>query len=146
MAHEDAGHYAAKHPGGKIDKAVAEAIAAKGKDGRITCAAAHAIAKKLAVSPQVVGINIDLLENRIRRCQLGLFGYDRKTSKKVKPAGMVTQKLKTAIREASEGGRITCLAAWQLAERMGLTKLELASACEALEIKVKKCQLGAFKS
>ena len=101
MAHEDAGHYGAKHPGGKIDQANAEAIAAKDKDGRITCAAAHAIAKKLAVSPQAVGMNIDLLEKRIRRCQMGLFGYDRKTTKKVKPAGMVTQKLEAAIGEAS---------------------------------------------
>lgn len=144
MTHEDAGHYGAKHPGGKIDPQIAEAIAAKEKDGRITCAAAHAIAKKLAVTPQVVGINIDLLEKRIRRCQMGLFGYDRKTTKKVKAAGMVTQKLEKAIREALDGDRLTCSAAWEVAQKMGLTKLELAAACEALEIKVNRCQLGAF--
>jgi len=55
MAHEDAGHYATKHPGGKIDKAIAAAIAGKEKEGRITCVAAHAIAKKQACSPTVVG-------------------------------------------------------------------------------------------
>ena len=43
MAHEDAGHYGAKHPGAKIDKAIADAIAGKEKEGRITCVAAHAI-------------------------------------------------------------------------------------------------------
>ena len=77
MTHEDAGHYAAKHPEEKIDPAIADAIAVKEKEGRVTCAAAHAIAKKLNRSPQVVGINIDLLEKRIRRCQLGLFGYGK---------------------------------------------------------------------
>lgn len=144
MTHDNAGHYAAKHPGGRIDPKIADAIAEKEKDGRITCAAAHAMAKKLAVSPQVIGMNIDLLEKRIRRCQMGLFGYDRKTTKKVKPAGMVTQKVEKAIRGAMEEDRITCAAAWRVAEQIGLTKMELSSACEALGIKVKKCQLGAF--
>ena len=148
MTHEDAGHYAAKHPVETIDQSIAEAIAEKEKDGRITCAAAHAIARKLVVSAGRVGINIDLLEKRIRRCQLGLFGYDRKKSNKVTPAGMVTKDLENAIRNAMDEttgeNRISCEAAWQVAKKMGLTRLELASACEALHIKVKKCQLGAF--
>ena len=144
MAHEDAGHYAAKHRGGKIDKAIADAIAGKEKEGRITCAAAHAIAKKQACSPKVVGMNIDLLEKRIRRCQLGLFGYDLKKKKAVKPAAMVTKTLKTAIRKAMDGERITCKAAWDLAQEMSLTRLEVSSACEAMSVKISACQLGAF--
>ncbi|WP_319409812.1 hypothetical protein [uncultured Desulfosarcina sp.] len=144
MVHEDAGHYAAKHPGANIDKAISDAIAAKEKEGRITCAAAHAIAKKQACSPQVVGMNIDLLEKRIRRCQLGLFGYGLKKKKAVKPAAMVTKTLRTAIRKAMDGDSITCQAAWTLAKEMSLTRLEVSSACEALKIKISKCQLGAF--
>jgi hypothetical protein len=144
MAHEDAGHYAAKHPGGQIDKEVAEAIAVKEKEGRVTCVAAHVIAKKLGRSPIEVGMNIDLLEKRIRRCQLGLFGYGMKKKKMVKPATMVTHKLQSAIREAMEGDRITCKAAWDLAKNMSLTKMEISSACEAMGVRVKKCQLGAF--
>lgn len=144
MTHQNAGHYAAKHPGGKIDAAIADAIAGKEKEGRITCAAAHSIAKKLSCPPQAVGMNIDLLEKRIRRCQLGLFGYDLKKKKMVKPAILVTKRLKTAIRESMEGDRITCQAAWELAKRMSLTKLEVSSACEALQIRIANCQLGAF--
>ncbi len=144
MAHEDAGHYAAKHPGAKIDKAIAAAIAGKEKEGRVTCVAAHAIAKKLACSPKVVGMNVDLLEKRIRRCQLGLFGYDLKKKKAVKPAAMVTKTLKTAIRKAMDGDCITCQAAWDLAKKMSLTRLEVSSACEAMEVKISSCQLGAF--
>ena len=49
------------------------------------------------------------------------------------------------IRKATAGNRITCAAAWNLAKEMGLTKLEVSSACEAMEIKVSTCQLGAFK-
>ena len=144
MVHEDAGHYAAKHPGKTIDPSVANAIAAKEKDGRITCVAAHTIAKKQACPPDVVGMNIDLLEKRIRRCQLGLFGYGLKKKKAVKPAAMVAPPLKKAIRQAMVGDRITCRAAWEVAQKMSLTKLEVASACEALQLKISKCQLGAF--
>ncbi|MGA6926294.1 MAG: hypothetical protein WBY88_11475 [Desulfosarcina sp.] len=145
MAHEDAGHYASKHPGQKIDKTIAEAIAAKEKkEGSITCVAAHLIAKKVACPPKTVGINIDLLEKRIRRCQLGLFGSGAKKSKAVKPAAMVSENLQSAIRDALDGNRITCLAAWELAKKMGLTKMEMSSACEAMEVKITSCQLGAF--
>jgi hypothetical protein len=144
MVHEDAGHYAAKHPGAKIDKAIAVAIADKEKQGRITCVAAHGIAKKQACSPKVVGINIDLLEKRIRRCQLGLFGYDLKKKKAVKPAAMVTKTLEAAIRKAMNDNRITCRAAWDLAKELGLTRLEVSSACEAMNVKISSCQLGAF--
>lgn len=144
MAHEDAGHYAAKHPGATVDPEIANAIAAKEKDGHITCAAAHAIAKKLNCPPPTVGVNIDLLEKRIRRCQLGLFGYGLKKAKRVKPAAMVTQELEGAIRGAMTGDRITCKASWDLAKKLGLTRLEMSSACEALGIRISKCQLGAF--
>ncbi|HSO19025.1 MAG TPA: hypothetical protein VLT88_06190 [Desulfosarcina sp.] len=144
MAHEDAGHYAAKHPGKKIDKSIAKAIADKEKEGRITCVAAHAIAGKQACPPRLVGMNIDLMEKRIRRCQLGLFGYDLKRKKAVTPAPMVAKPLRQAIRKAMHGDRITCLAAWEVAKAMGLTRMEVSSACEALKIKISQCQLGAF--
>lgn len=145
MTHADAGHYAAKHPNEKIVPAIAEAIAVKEKEGSITCAAAHTIARKAGCDPSVVGINIDLLEKRIRRCQLGLFGYGVKNKKAVKPASMVAAPLKRAIRKAMGGkGHLGCLSAWNLAQQQGLTKLELASACEAMGVKIKTCQLGAF--
>lgn len=145
MAHEDAGHYAAKHPGEKIDRTIAEAIAAKEKkEGSITCVAAHAIAKKCGCPPESVGMNIDLLEKRIRRCQLGLFGYGTKRSKVVKPAAMVTKNLQHAIRGVMDENRISCRAAWDLAKKMGLTRMEMASACEAMGAKISNCQLGAF--
>ena len=144
MAHEDAGHYAAKHPGKTIDSSIAEAIADKEKQGRITCVAAHAIARRLGCKPRLVGVNIDLLEKRIRRCQLGLFGYDLKRKKAVIPAPLVAPPLRKAIRNAMDGDRITCLAAWEVAKKMRLTKLEVSSACETMRIKISKCQLGAF--
>ncbi len=144
MAHEDAGHYAAKHPGGKIDAAIADEIRNRENGGCVTCAAAHEIAKKQGVSPKIVGMNIDLLEKRINKCQMGLFGYGANKDKKIEVSSAVAQDLKKAITDAMDGGKISCDAAWAVANRLNLTKLEVACACESMEIKVSTCQLGAF--
>jgi len=144
MTHTDAGHYAAKHPDSEINPAIADAIEQKADEGRITCAAAHTIAAQQGCPPKTVGINIDLLEKRIAKCQMGLFGHGSKKGKAVSGSTAVTAELEEAIREAMFGGRITCKAAWDLAKRLGLTKMDVANACETLSVKVAKCQLGAF--
>ena len=144
MAHEDAGHYGAKHPDEKIDTALAEEILEKEKEGRITCAAAHMIAKRHGCLPKKVGVNIDLLEKRICKCQLGLYGYGSKKGKVVDASSEVAPDLKKAIGDAMEEGRINCKSAWNVADRLGLAKMDVSNACEALGIKICKCQLGAF--
>lgn len=144
MTHEDAGHYGAKHPDGKVDTAIAEKIQNRQKNGRITCAAAHEIADKLNCSPQEVGLNIDLLEKRINQCQLGLFGYGDKKGKAIEAASTVAEELKTALRDAMGDDRITCEAAWEVADRLNLSRMAAAGACESLGIKISACQLGAF--
>ena len=76
MAHEDAGHYAAKHPEGtEVDPAINQELQQKVIAGKISCAAAHTIAGALNVAPKQVGTAIDLMEARIQKCQMGLFGY-----------------------------------------------------------------------
>jgi hypothetical protein len=77
-------------------------------------------------------------------CQLGLFGHGDKPGKAVEAASMVPRELETAIRDAMLEDRITCQAAWEVAERLKLGKMTVACACEALAVKVSACQLGAF--
>ncbi len=144
MAHEDAGHYGAKHPGGTVDEAIADEIRNREKEDRITCAAAHEIAREQGCSPEIVGTNIDLLEKRICKCQLGLYGYGANKGKAVEASLPVERDLEAAIRDAMDGDGITCEAAWDVAKRLNLPKMDVSCACEALEIKVCKCQLGAF--
>jgi hypothetical protein len=90
-----------------------------------------------------VGVAIDLMDIQLERCQLGLFGYGEKKLI-VKPAENVPSDLEKAIRDALAGGRLPCAAAWRIAEAFGIAKTDVSSACEALKIKVKPCQLGAF--
>jgi len=75
MTHEDAGHYAAKHTVGTEPAAeITEAVRDKIKDGHISCAAMHKIASDLKKTPAEVGVAVDLIEARLNKCQMGLFG------------------------------------------------------------------------
>jgi hypothetical protein len=143
MAHEDAGKYAAKHEGAILDEEIASRIKEKIKDNKISCAAAHKIAGDLGIKPSDVGINIDLLEVRINKCQLGLFGYGDAKKITGKP-----EKINPDIEKAIEAGlvnnRLSCAAAWEIADRFGIPKITVADICEAMKIKITSCQLGAF--
>jgi hypothetical protein len=144
VSHQDAGHYATKHPVGSVpDPKIVAALQPKASGSSITCAVAHEIARKLNIAPAQVGMTIDLLEYRIEKCQLGLFGY-HPHKKIVAPAETVSQALTDALAPARKLGRLPCAETWALADTMGITKLAIAAACEAFQIKITPCQLGAF--
>lgn len=144
MTHHDTGHFAGKHPKGTtVSSALKQAVREQLVDKEITCHEAHAIAEALHVTPREVGVAIDFQEGFIRKCQLGLFGYGPKR-KAVKAVEAVVPELQTAIEGALSGGRLTCAAAWRIADAAGLPRMAVANACEKLKIKISVCQLGAF--
>jgi hypothetical protein len=144
MTHEDEGHYAKKHPVDlNVKPEITEAVKQRASDGTLSCAAAHKTAADLGVPPGEIGVGIDLLELRIVKCQLGLYGY-RPEKKVVKPAEAVSEALEKAIKESLVEGRLSCTAAWDIAKRFALAKMDVSAACEALKIKMFSCQLGAF--
>lgn len=143
MAHSDAGRYAAKHePGVKPDERIAGEIGKKSASGKLACAEAEGIAAALSVSLGEVGRTLDLLELRIDRCQLGLFGYPG--GKDLEAAAEVAPELEAAIRSALTDGRLPCKRAWEIARERKIARMALSSACETLGIRIKPCQLGAF--
>ena len=144
MTHEDTGHYAKKHsPDRKVQPEIAKALKQKASNREISCAAAHKIARDLKVSPAEVGFTTDTLEIRIVKCQMGLHGYHPE-KRIVKPAETVSQNLEKAIRDSLIEGKLTCAAAWDIAKGLGISKMDVSSACETLKIKVSSCLLGAF--
>ena len=144
MTHLDKGHFAQKHPSDKqLNLDIAERVKEKASGEAITCAAAHGIAETLKVSPAEVGITVDLLEIRIEKCQLGLFGYSPQ-KRIVEPVENVPHELEDAIRRNLVNERLPCASSWKIAEDRGLGKMEVAAVCEALTIKVTPCQIGAF--
>ncbi len=56
----------------------------------------------------------------------------------------MTKELKEEMLKKAIGGRISCAAARQLAERLGLSYKEVGKAANELGIKIKDCQLGCF--
>jgi hypothetical protein len=127
----------------KADPRLLSAVKDRAREGEMPCAAAFAIAEKIKVSPREVGFTADELGISLTKCQLGLFGY-RPEKRVAKPAESVAPPLEGAIRSSVSNGRLPCQAAWEIAERLHLKKMEVASACEALKIKIGPCQLGAF--
>ena len=144
MTHSDAGRYSAKHaPGGSPDERIAGAVREKAAKGELGCAEAERIGAALGVKLEEVGRTLDLLELRIGRCQLGLFGYGPER-KAVHPAESVASDLGEAIRGRLADGRLPCKAAWEIAAELGITRMGVSAACETQKIRIKPCQLGAF--
>jgi len=144
MTHEDRGHYAKKHPADrKVNPEIAEAVKKRISNETISCVEAFKIAGDAGVEPAEIGFTVDFLETRIVKCQLGLFGHSPEKSI-VKPAKSVPGALEAAIRERMVNERLSCKAAWEIAEKSGIPKMGVSSACETLEIKINSCQLGSF--
>jgi hypothetical protein len=133
-----------KHgPDARPDANIAEAVEARIGGKGLACAVAFAIAADLGVEPARVGQTTDLLGLRLIKCQLGLFGYEPE-KKIVGPKPPEDPALADALKNAAEDGRISCKTAWAVARRFSVRKMTVSSACEALGIKIKPCQLGAF--
>ena len=144
MTASDPGKYSRKHPPGtRPDPAIAAALAEVTEDGRVGCTVAHDLATELGVTPAEIGKTVDLLDCRIVKCQMGLFGYEP-AKKILKPAATVGDELAARLRSAAPDGCISCASCWQIACDAGLHMIAVAAASEALGLKITPCQLGAF--
>lgn len=117
------------------------------RQGMLACAAAFRAARDLGVTPLEVGQEADRRGVRLNRCQLGLFGYGPKAEGRhriLEPAETVSSELEEAIQQGLHDGRLPCKAVWEIAARLGVAKLGVAAAAEALGVKMGPCQLGAF--
>ena len=147
MTHEDAGKYALKHPpGARPNERIAKAIREKSPGDTLACGVAEKISKELKVDISEVGITADLLEMKIKKCQLGLFGWGKKPNhgKDIHAADSVSVEMKTALEEVAENGAVTCASLWAIADRLGAERKAVSAACDTLRLKIRVCQLGAF--
>jgi DNA-binding CsgD family transcriptional regulator len=136
--------FSTKHgPDEKPDTSIKTEILKQTKNEKIPCAVAFEIAKTLQMSPETVGKTADLMNFKLIKCQLGLFGYQPK-KKIVKPQDSIKVDVKDAVSDALSQGRLSCKHAWDIASRLRVSKMTVSWACEGLGIKIKDCQLGAF--
>lgn len=133
-----------KHPpDAKPGPAIEARIRYLTKDEEVPCAVAFKVVKELGVAPLEVGKTIDLMNYPITKCQLGLFGY-KPHNFIVKPVRPDNPKIEDAIKNRLVEGRLPCKTAWEIAKQFDVHKMKISSACEAMAIKIKPCQLGAF--
>ena len=124
------------------DKLIEE-IKIKQQEGKLPCASAFDIASRLDVLPIEVGKAVDLLNIRLNKCQLGLFGYG-KNIKKIKSISDISEQIENCIHQLSKDKTISCINVWNIAQQTNSSKMHIANACESINIKIKPCQLGAF--
>lgn len=144
MARKDRSHYAKKHkPSAVVDPMLRDALLKSASKGKLACKVAFDVADRLGVLPDAIGRAADILELRLAKCQLGLFDHPPK-KKIVKPADSVPSELKKAISAGLVNERLPCKIAWHIAKQLGIKKMEMGAACDAMGIRIKPCQLGAF--
>jgi hypothetical protein len=52
--------------------------------------------------------------------------------------------LAARLRSEADEDEITCQGVWKAADGLGIRRMEASSACEAMGLKVSRCQLGCF--
>jgi hypothetical protein len=136
--------FSTKHgPDEKPDTSIKNEILKQTKNDKIPCAVAFEIAKALQVSPDAVGKTADLMNFKLTKRQLGLFGYQPQ-KKILKPQDSIKKDVEDAVYDALVHGRLSCQRAWDIATRLSVSKMTVSGACEVMGVKIKDCQLGAF--
>lgn len=144
MSQHRTDEFAAKHGDeAAVDPLIKAEIKKRIKGPELPCALAFEIAKTLEVTPQAIGKTADLMNLRLVKCQLGLFGYGPE-KKIVRAQTCDNDRLGAAIEAAMADGRVSCRQAWDIAAGLNLRKLTVSGVCEGMNLKVKPCQLGAF--
>ncbi|NQT10200.1 MAG: hypothetical protein HQ573_03410, partial [Desulfobacteraceae bacterium] len=104
--------FAAKHQNkAQINTIIKNEILKQNKDGKLPCLVAFRIADSLQVAAAEVGKTVDLLNFRLTKCQIGLFGY-KPQKKIIKAKEPEDRNLKKAIRERLVEERQPCISAW----------------------------------
>ena len=137
--------FAEKHGSqAEANPTLVQAVTSKFPDGELACASAFVLAKDENATPADIGKTVDLMNYRIVKCQLGLFGYTPNKKKFVAVDSGAYPEVDKAILAVAEDQKIPCTRAWEIADRMQISKLTMGSICEGLNMKISDCQLGAF--
>jgi hypothetical protein len=144
MKHQKGQKFADKHAAdARVNELIKAHITRQTKNNELACAQAFKLADELNVSAAEVGKTADLLDMKLVKCQLGLFGYTPE-KKIVKPKAAQNPELENAIQDSLVEGALACAKAWEIARKFDISKMAVSAVCEQLKIKIMPCQLGAF--
>lgn len=130
-------------PKPEVMKAIEERLV----DGKMACASAFAIAQAYEVQPAEVGWTANVMEIRLTRCQLGLFGYPQRQGwhNSNVPDLPVPPGMPEAIESAcKDNNTLSCSMAWQIAAQFETSRMLVGYIADKLGVKITSCQIGAF--
>lgn len=136
--------FAKKHPvHTAVNESIKQEIISRITNNELPCAVAFVISEETGVPAAEVGQTADLIPVKLTKCQMGLFGY-RPEKKRVDGKKPVEPELEKRIMAHVFQNRLSCETAWEIAALSGVSKMHVGDACEAMNIKISPCQLGAF--
>lgn len=118
-------------------------IADSMSDGRLSCPVAFSIARKLSVTPIVVGKKADDMGAKISDCQLGCFGV-KKSSPEELASKALDSRIARAVQASLSDGKLPCATAWEVARRLRVSRQRVGDTANKLKIRIADCQLGCF--
>ncbi len=120
-----------------------EEVTASLVDGYLPCAVAFKAARKLQVTPGVVGDVVDRLGIRIINCQLGCFIVEKAVHDDL-DSKIVRENVMERVKSSLVDGRLPCAAAFAAGKELRASLKEVGDAANKLKVKIVDCQLGCF--
>ena len=112
-------------------------------NGRLPCAVAFKLARKLDVTPKMVGGKANELKIRIINCQLGCFAVEKATRPSLDNLE-ITPTLTEGLQASMINRQLPCTAAFEVARKFKVHREEVGDAVTKLNIMLINCQLGCF--
>jgi hypothetical protein len=112
-------------------------------NGRLPCAVAFKMARRLDVTPRMVGDKANELKIRIIDCQLGCFGVEKATRPALDDMEIATA-LAEELRASMINRQLPCTAAFEVARKLKVSRKGVGDAATKLNIRLIDCQLGCF--
>ncbi|MBI4296007.1 MAG: hypothetical protein HY667_02680 [Chloroflexi bacterium] len=121
-----------------------EEVTASLVEGSLPCAVAFKVARKLQVTPRVVGDVADTLGIRIVNCQLGCFIVEKAVHGDVDSL-LVSETVMGRVKSSLIDGRLSCPAAFKVSRELKVARQEVGDAANKLRVKIVSCQLSCFE-
>ncbi len=125
------------------DETIAEKIKEITENGYLSCTVAFRLADQVGLSSGEIGRYADVLDLRLTKCRIGLFGHG-KGIKLVKKLESVDAVLESRVNEFAINERVNCEDVLKVADEFKVSPVIVGSVCQTKGIKIKNCCLGAF--
>ena len=120
-----------------------EEIQASLVKGMLPCAVALKMARKLNVTPVIVGDKANKLKIRIINCQLGCFSVEKATRPRLDDLEIATALIE-GLQAATINYQLSCPVAFEVAGKLKVGHKQVGDAATKLNIRIINCQLGCF--